>query len=44
MGDKDIVKLVGERVKKSLAWQERVKAESIAAAKEVEEQERQEQG
>jgi len=43
MGDKDAIKQLGERIKKTLAWQDRVKEESAATAKEVEERERQEQ-
>ncbi len=44
MGDKDAIRLLQEKVKKALGFQERVKEESAAAVKEVEERERQEQG
>ena len=44
MGDKDALKLLQEKLRKTLSFQERVKAELAASALEKEERERQEQG
>ena len=44
MGDKDAIKQLGEKVRKALNFQERVKEEAASAALEKEERERQEQG
>lgn len=43
MGDKDVIKQLGEKVREALSFQARVKEVSAAAVKEVEEEERQEQ-
>ena len=44
MGDKDAIKLLQDKLRKTLSFQERVKAELAAATEVKEERERQEQG
>ena len=44
MGDKDAIKLLQDKLRKTLSFQERVKAELAASAREEEEREKQEQG
>mgnify|MGYP000123259976 CR=1 FL=1 len=40
MGDKDTIKQLGERIRKAVGFQDKVKQVSAAAVKEVEEEER----